>query len=49
LALFIDLAHRAEMTGIQDLLSFYFKTLMCAPAVDPENNLFFVVDWIAEV
>jgi myo-inositol-1-phosphate synthase len=40
LALFIDLAHRAEMTGIQDWLSFYFKNPMCAPAVDPENNLF---------
>lgn len=40
LALFIDLAHRAEMRGIQDWLSFYFKTPMCAPAVDPENNLF---------
>lgn len=40
LALFIDLAHRAEMEGIQDWLSFYFKTPMCAPTVSPENNLF---------
>lgn len=40
LALFIDLAHRAEMTGIQDWLSFYFKSPMYAPAASPENNLF---------
>jgi myo-inositol-1-phosphate synthase len=40
LALFIDLAHRAEMKGIQDWLSFYFKSPMCAPAVHPENDLF---------
>jgi myo-inositol-1-phosphate synthase len=40
LALFIDLAHRAELTGIQDWLSFYFKTPMCPPAIDPENDLF---------
>ena len=32
LALFIDLAHRAEMTGIQDWLSFYFKSPMSDPA-----------------
>jgi myo-inositol-1-phosphate synthase len=41
LALFIDLAHRAEMKGIQDWLSFYFKSPMCDPAVDQENDLFF--------
>jgi myo-inositol-1-phosphate synthase len=40
LALFIDLAHRSEMTGIQDWLSFYFKSPMCAPAIDAENDLF---------
>jgi myo-inositol-1-phosphate synthase len=40
LALFIDLAHRAEMKGIQDWLSFYFKYPMSPPGVDPENNLF---------
>jgi myo-inositol-1-phosphate synthase len=28
------------MKGIQDWLSFYFKSPMCAPAVDPENDLF---------
>ena len=30
LALFIDLAHRAGMKGIQDWLSFYFKSPMCS-------------------
>jgi len=40
LVLFIDLAHRAEIKGIQDWLSFYFKSPMCAPAVNRENDLF---------
>jgi myo-inositol-1-phosphate synthase len=40
LALFIDLAHRAEMKGVQDWLSLYFKSPMDAPAVDRENDLF---------
>ena len=40
LALFIDLAHRAEMKGVQDWLSLYFKSPMCAPTVDRENDLF---------
>jgi len=40
LALFIDLAHRAGMKGIQDWLSLYFKSPMCAPAATPENDLF---------
>jgi myo-inositol-1-phosphate synthase len=40
LALFMDLAHRAEMKGIQDWLSFYFKKPMAGPASQAENNLF---------
>jgi myo-inositol-1-phosphate synthase len=40
LALFMDLAHRAEMKGIQEWLSFYFKNPMCAPELYPENDLF---------
>jgi len=40
LALLIDLAHRTEMAGIQDWLSFYFKSPMCDPAIDPQNDLF---------
>jgi myo-inositol-1-phosphate synthase len=40
LLLFIDLAHRAEMKGNQDWLSFYFKDPTSSPAACPENNLF---------
>jgi len=40
LALFMDLAHRAGMKGIQEWLSFYFKSPMCSPELYPENDLF---------
>ena len=40
LALFMDLAHRAGMNGIQEWLSFYFKTPMTAPHLYPEHDLF---------
>ncbi len=40
LVLFMDLAKRAGMRGIQEWLSFYFKSPMCAPAVYPEHDLF---------
>jgi myo-inositol-1-phosphate synthase len=40
LALLIDLAHRTQMAGIQDWLSFYFKSPMSDPAVDAQNDLF---------
>lgn len=40
LALFLDLAHRAGMHGIQEWLSFYFKSPMCAPDLYPEHDLF---------
>ena len=35
LALFLDLAKRSEMRGIQEWLSFYFKSPMCAPDLYP--------------
>ncbi len=40
LVLFLDLAKRAGMKGIQEWLSFYFKSPMCAPEVYPEHDLF---------
>jgi len=40
LALFADLAQRAGMSGIQEWLSFYFKSPMAAPGLTPEHDLF---------
>jgi myo-inositol-1-phosphate synthase len=40
LILFMDLAQRAEMGGIQEWLSFYFKSPQCAPTLYPEHDLF---------
>ena len=40
LALFLDLAKRAGMSGIQEWLSFYFKSPMHAPGLYPEHDLF---------
>jgi myo-inositol-1-phosphate synthase len=40
LALFMDLAQRTGMKGIQEWLSFYFKSPMCAPQLYPEHDLF---------
>jgi len=40
LALFMDLAKRAGMQGIQEWLSFYFKSPQHAPSVYPEHDLF---------
>jgi len=39
-ALFLDLAKRAGMSGIQEWLSFYFKAPMHAPEIYPEHDLF---------
>jgi myo-inositol-1-phosphate synthase len=39
-ALFLDLAKRAGMFGIQEWLSFYFKSPMHAPGLYPEHDLF---------
>jgi len=40
LVLFLDLARRAGMHGIQEWLSFYFKSPMHAPEVNAEHDLF---------
>ncbi len=40
LALFSDLAHRAGMKGIQEWLSFFYKSPMTAPGLQPEHDLF---------
>jgi myo-inositol-1-phosphate synthase len=40
LALFMDFAKRAGLHGIQEWLSFYFKSPQCAPALYPEHDLF---------
>jgi len=40
LVLFTDLAQRADMTGIQEWLSFYFKSPQCASDLYPEHDLF---------
>jgi myo-inositol-1-phosphate synthase len=40
LALLIDLAQRAGLRGIQEWLSFYFKSPMCARELYPEHDLF---------
>jgi myo-inositol-1-phosphate synthase len=39
-ALFLDLASRAGMSGIQEWLSFYYKAPMHTPEVYPEHDLF---------
>jgi myo-inositol-1-phosphate synthase len=39
-ALFLDLAKRAGMSGIQEWLSFYFKSPMHARGLYPEHDLF---------
>jgi myo-inositol-1-phosphate synthase len=38
--LFLDLAKRAELSGIQEWLSFYYKSPLHAPEVYPEHDLF---------
>lgn len=40
LALFMDLAKRANLKGIQEWLSFYFKSPQHAPGLYPEHDLF---------
>jgi myo-inositol-1-phosphate synthase len=40
LALFSDFAQRSGMKGIQEWLSFYFKSPMAAPGLQPEHDLF---------
>ncbi len=40
LALFSDFAMRSGMKGIQEWLSFYYKSPMAAPGLQPEHDLF---------
>jgi myo-inositol-1-phosphate synthase len=40
LALFMDLAQRSGMKGVQEWLSFYFKAPMTAPGLYPEHDIF---------
>jgi myo-inositol-1-phosphate synthase len=40
LILFLDLAQRAKLSGIQEWLSFYFKSPMARPDLKPEHDLF---------
>ncbi|TRZ97350.1 MAG: inositol-3-phosphate synthase, partial [Nitrospiraceae bacterium] len=40
LILFLDLAKRASLSGIQEWLSFYFKSPMSRPDLKPEHDLF---------
>ncbi len=40
LILFLDLAARAGLSGIQEWLSFYFKSPMSRPDLKPEHDLF---------
>ncbi|MEN6602481.1 MAG: inositol-3-phosphate synthase [Bryobacteraceae bacterium] len=40
LVLFMDLAQRCGMKGIQEWLSFYFKAPMTAPGLYPEHDIF---------
>ena len=40
LALFFDLAHRSGMKGVQEWLSFFFKSPQTTPGLHPEHDLF---------
>jgi myo-inositol-1-phosphate synthase len=40
LVLFLDLAKRAGLKGVQEWLSFYFKSPQCRPDLKPENDIF---------
>ncbi|MFQ5451568.1 MAG: inositol-3-phosphate synthase [Nitrospinaceae bacterium] len=40
IVIFLDLAQRAGMFGIQEWLSFYFKAPLSRPDLKPENDLF---------
>lgn len=40
LALFIDLAKRSEMSGVQEWLSFYMKSPQTLPGLHPEHDIF---------
>ena len=38
--IFLDFAQRAGLSGIQEWMSFFFKSPMCRPDLKPENDLF---------
>ena len=40
LAIFLDLAQRASLSGNQEWLSFYWKSPMHAPTEEPEHDIF---------
>jgi len=40
LAIFMDLSHRCGMKGIQEWLSFYWKSPICKKGLTPEHDLF---------
>ncbi len=40
LALFLDLAKRANLYGIQEWLSFYLKSPQAAPGLQPQHDIF---------
>lgn len=40
LALFLDLAQRSEMSGIQEWLSFYFKSPQTLQGLSPQHDIF---------
>ncbi|MBL7928221.1 MAG: inositol-3-phosphate synthase [Bacteroidia bacterium] len=40
LALFLDLAQRSNMSGVQEWLSFYFKSPQTAPGLNPLHDIF---------
>ncbi|MFQ5512602.1 MAG: inositol-3-phosphate synthase, partial [Candidatus Krumholzibacteriia bacterium] len=40
LALFMDFAKRAQLSGIQEWMSFFFKSPITAPGLYPEHDLF---------
>ncbi|HEX3926424.1 MAG TPA: inositol-3-phosphate synthase, partial [Gemmatimonadales bacterium] len=40
LALLFDLSQRARLSGVQEWLSFYFKSPQTAPGLYPEHDLF---------
>jgi len=40
LALFLDLAQRSGMSGIQEWLSFYFKSPQTTPGLPPQHDIF---------
>ena len=40
LVLFLDLAQRSGLAGVQDWLGFYFKSPLCSTCAPPQHDLF---------